>query len=409
MATDLSQHKKLHVLIAGISWPPETFLARLIDGLLASGIEITTACASKPGENWLKRPGFSWLPAPDTRRQLLQNILPYTHNILRTLMHNPAAFARDWRLMQAAKPAQGNNALLAVNSLLFSGGVWDIIYFPWNSSAIQYEQLFSLDLPAVISCRGSQINIAPHDPTRRAFKVGLVRTLNKATLVHCVSNAILDEAAKLGMDPAKARVIRPAVDPQVFTPPEHLPNNNRFAILSTGSLIWRKDYQRALMAIRHLVDLGVDAEYHIIGDGPERQQVLYTIQDLDLNNRVILHGQMAAEEVVKQLQNADAFLLSSLSEGISNAVLEAMSCSLPIVTTDCGGMREAVTDGVEGFVVPIMDHVTMAEAMQKIATDRTKRISMGMAGREKIISGFNLSDQIASWVNLFSEVMERAK
>jgi len=409
MAADISQQKKLHVLIAGISWPPETFLARLIEGLLNSGVRVTIASGSKPARNWLKQPGFAWLPVPDTRRQLLQSTIPYTQNIFRAFIKKPAEFSRDWRLMQQTKPGIDNTSPYTFKSLPFAGKVWDVVYFPWNSGAIQYEQLFNLDIPVVISCRGSQINIAPHNPNRQVFKEGLIRTLQKATLVHCVSLAILDEAENLGMDPTKARVIRPAVDPQIFTPPDHLPNNKRFTILSTGSLIWRKDYHRALMAVRILVDMGVDAEFHIIGDGPERQQVLYTIHDLDLSGRVVLHGRLDTAGVLNQLHCADVFLLSSLSEGISNAVLEAMSCGVPVVTTDCGGMREAITNGVEGFVVPIMDPQALAEVLFKLAEEPKMRQKMGMAGREKIIRSFNLSEQVASWVDLFSEVMERRK
>ena len=116
--------------------------------------------------------------------------------------------------------------------------------------------------------------------------------------------------------------------------------------------------------------------FEIIGDGPDRQRVLYTIHDLGLQECVRLLGKLAPDEVLHRLQQADAFLLSSLSEGISNAALEAMACGVPVVTTDCGGMREAVTDGEEGFVVPVRDAESMANALMKLAGDAGLRERM---------------------------------
>jgi glycosyltransferase involved in cell wall biosynthesis len=105
-----------------------------------------------------------------------------------------------------------------------------------------------------------------------------------------------------------------------------------------------------------------------------------------------------------QLRAADLFVLSSLSEGIANAALEAMSCGLPVVTSDCGGMREAVTDGVEGYVVPLRDPQAMAAALHKLANDSLLRSRMGATGRNRVIADFNLDDQIYAFHALFHSV-----
>jgi colanic acid/amylovoran biosynthesis glycosyltransferase len=135
--------------------------------------------------------------------------------------------------------------------------------------------------------------------------------------------------------------------------------------------------------------------------------VLYTIHDLDLQDHARLLGRLPAVEVRARLQRADAFVLSSLSEGISNAVLEAMSCAVPVVTTDCGGMREAVDDGVEGFVVPVRDAATMADALQKLAASPGLRERMGRAGRARIEREFTLDRQAAAFVRLLHDTARR--
>ena len=176
-------------------------------------------------------------------------------------------------------------------------------------------------------------------------------------------------------------------------------------IVSVGTANWRKGYKYALLALRRLIDQGVAAEFHIIGLGPEWDFLLYTIDDLDLKAQVYLHGRLSPAEVRSQLQQADVFLLASNSEGISNAVLEAMACGLPVVTTDCGGMREAVTDGVEGLVVPVRDPEAMTAALTRLASDRNLARRMGEAARKRILHEFTIKQQIDQFIELFQNIL----
>ena len=281
----------LRVLFAAVRWPPETFLVRLVSGLLDAGLQVTVACAQKPGREWLQRSGFHWLPVPDTQRRFAGIFFPWGIGILKSLLKDPSAFTVGWKRL-SRPPGSQPRRFYWPQTAPFAGKNWDVIYFPWNSGAILFEQLYELGIPVVVSCRGSQINTAPHNPDRLVFREGLQRTLAKTTLAHCVSQAIREEAVQLGLQPGKARVIRPAVDPHFFTPPVKKKSNERFLIISIGTLTWVKGYEQALISIRRLFDEGLDVEYHIIGDGPERQRVLYTIQDLGLQGHVILLGRL---------------------------------------------------------------------------------------------------------------------
>jgi colanic acid/amylovoran biosynthesis glycosyltransferase len=280
----------------------------------------------------------------------------------------------------------------------------DLVYFPWVLAADRYMDWFQANqVPVVVSLRGSMVNVAPLVPVAgENVQHTLRQVFERSTAVHCVSQDIFNTSLRYGLDPARTRVIRPAVDPDMFFPLENKPANARFTVITTGSLIWHKGYEYALMTLSNLVDKGVDAEYHIIGEGPERQRVLYTIQDLGLQDRVILHGKLPPEEVRNRLQQGDVFMLSSLSEGIANALLEAMSCGLPVVTTDCGGMREAVSDGIEGFVVPTREPEAAADALAKLSRDPALRAKMGNAGRARVQREFSLKQQIDLWIDLLT-------
>jgi glycosyltransferase involved in cell wall biosynthesis len=290
--------------------------------------------------------------------------------------------------------------------LPLAGRRWDVIYFPWINGAIIYWPLFDGPASVVVSCRGRQINIEPHVDEGSLHAAGRRAAFGRAAMVHCVSEAILKEAEPLGLSREKAVVIRPAVDPEVFRPLESRSKcDGEFIVVTTGSLIWLKGMEYALCSIRKLRDRGVNVRFEIIGEGPDRQRVLYTIHDLGLQDSVVMLGRLPPSEVCARLQQADAFLLSSVSEGISNAVLEAMACGLPVVTTNCGGMNEAVTDGVEGFVVPTRNPEAMAVSLLKLALEPGLHQQMGQAGRARILREFTLQRQINDWLALFDTVM----
>ena len=172
-------------------------------------------------------------------------------------------------------------------------------------------------------------------------------------------------------------------------------------VVSIGSLSWVKNHESALIAIRHLCDAHLPVSFEILGGGPDRQWIEYTAADLDIADCVHLGGKATSDRCRDALRRAHVFLLSSVSEGISNAALEAMACGLPVVTTNCGGMREAVTDGVEGFVVPVRDLRTMAEALARLAGDEALRRRMGEAARRRILEGFSLNNQVRAFRDLY--------
>jgi len=78
-----------------------------------------------------------------------------------------------------------------------------------------------------------------------------------------------------------------------------------------------------------------------------------------------------------------------------------MSCGLPVVTSDCGGVREAVTDGEEGFVIPVRDPQSMAAALEILAHDPDLRRRMGQAGRARVIKDFHVQDHVDAFISLF--------
>lgn len=390
------------LFIVGINWLPETFIARKLYGLAEAGFHIDVLVSQTNTEK-SKHPNIHlhYIPYPAKR-----DLFPAFAGLGEAVASLPKwtnVHREAWKV--AAGPvASRNAAFLGFASVLpILNAKPDIVHFEWNSAAISYLPFYHLfGCPIVISNRGAQTQIAPHNPRRAGLKEGLAESFRHASAVHCVSNAIRDEALIYGMGPEKAWVICPAVDPDFFTPVAgEKPATETFTIVSTGSVIWRKGYEYALLAIRKLADRVNSVCYKIIGDGPERQRLLYTIDDLNLGEHVQLLGKQTPEQIRVHLQRADAFLLSSLSEGISNAALEAMACGVPVVSTDCGGMKEAIRDGIDGFVVPVRDPEAMAQALSRLVDDLDLRRTMGLASRERILEQFTLAQQVEQFKTMY--------
>lgn len=398
----------LDLLVVGVRWPPETFIQRKLEGLAADGCSVTVASSVpwRKAKPFLKGVSVRRLYCSDDPRVL--SVLRIAWTALSLCFRSPSTCVKALRIVCGHHlPLKASIAKLQSYLTVVSIRS-DVVHFEWNSAAIDFFPIFELlARPVVISCRGSQINILPHLSSKEEFGARLAETFQRAQAVHCVSRAIRDEAYKFGADPTKARIIRPAVDVRFFCPSDKTRRDaGIFRVITTGSLIWRKGYEYALRAIQSLKNQGLPLLFDIIGEGPERQRVLYTIHDLGLQEQVRLLGKRTPEGVRQQLQGADVFLLSSLSEGISNAVLEAMACGLPIVSTDCGGMREAISHGVEGFVVPLRDPDAIAGSLRRIAEDTKLRKRMGLAARKRARSHFALTEQIADFVSLYHSVTQ---
>lgn len=406
----MNQEKKpLSILILDIKWPPETFIERKIEGLIKKGYHISVASGSSRSDSKYIVPGVSVIYLPRWDDPLINRLFIFLFAFVSLLVTQRNGVKKLFQLMSVSKTKSFRarfNFLLKSLVLLRENPT--IVHFEWNSAAIEYQHLLKIwDCANVISCRGSQINIRPHLPDQYSYLEGLKFSFDKANAVHCVSGSIKKEAEKYGLSSKKARVIYPSVEPEVF-----LPNNQKvidskiFKIISVGNLVWMKGYEYALMAVKILVDQGVNLTYQIVGDGEDYQHILFTVHDLGLSQVVHLVGKISTNQVIQKLQHADVLLLPSLSEGISNAVLEAMSCGLPVVTTDCGGMTEAVTDGIEGFVVPVRDPYAMAGAILRLVQVPSVCLRMGKASRNRILQEFNLINQIDAFAELYQSIVQ---
>jgi glycosyltransferase involved in cell wall biosynthesis len=149
-----------------------------------------------------------------------------------------------------------------------------------------------------------------------------------------------------------------------------------------------------------------DVEFSIAG---EVLEPAYFKELEELVRELNLAGHFRFDSGVSNLREylsaADIFVLPSRSEGFSNAIIEAMAASLPVVATDVGGNAEAVQDGVSGFIVPTEDVAALSSAMIRLLSDPSKTKEMGAAGRERVKERFTIDAMMNQITNVYTGLL----
>ncbi|MFY0657082.1 MAG: TIGR03088 family PEP-CTERM/XrtA system glycosyltransferase [Neptunomonas phycophila] len=141
----------------------------------------------------------------------------------------------------------------------------------------------------------------------------------------------------------------------------------------------------------------------MVGDGPLYQELNDEITRLGLSEHVLMLGDRS--DVARLLPLMDVFVLSSLAEGISNTVLEAMASQLPIVATETGGNPELVSDQENGFLFRVGDHQQLADILMELWRDPDKRHNMAEASLNKVRHEFDWYKTVANYVAVYDSLV----
>lgn len=194
-------------------------------------------------------------------------------------------------------------------------------------------------------------------------------------VVTAVSRGVADDMArKLLLRKERIHVLlNPVVDEEIGPLAQQPVDHEWFAkgnqtILSVGRLQPVKGHLVLVEAFSRVRKELSDARLVIIGEGPERSAIEDRIGSLGLSDNVKLLGFQS--NPMPYFRNAAVFALTSRNEGLPNVLIEAMACGLPVVATDCPpGMKEFVTDGVNGFLVPVDDRRLISERIIQVLKD----------------------------------------
>ena len=310
------------------------------------------------------------------------------------------ATARFGRTSRAVRAALQAAPLLATRP--------DVIHISFSGIALSLADALELLDPntrVIVSCRGTGELVSPVLHPERIE--ALSEVLNRSDCVHAVCDAVALALVNIGIEKKRIRVIRPAVDVEKFRrslPYQPISAGLPVRVVTVGRLHWVKDVSTTLIALAEFRDQGFHAQLTIIGDGPEKEALQYRAFVLGLKDAVVFAGALQPEAVREHLENAQLFLLTSLSEGTSNSALEAMALELPVIVTAVGGMPEVIQDGVNGWVVPPSNPAKLAESMSFAVSNSALAEQLGQAGRASLDKGLTLEMQSSAIRQMYREL-----
>lgn len=182
-----------------------------------------------------------------------------------------------------------------------------------------------------------------------------------------------------------------------------LPKSDTLVIF-VGRLIPKKRAGFLLTAWQNVVQRCEDATLLLLGDGVLRKKLENKVRELGLSSSVIFLGQKS--HPVKYLQACDCFVLPSISEGMSNALLEAMACGLPVITTDTPGTRSIVEHGKTGLLFPEENPDSLSEILCDLIHNKFIQKRLGSAARDSIMNGYSMEIISECYMDLYSKLIK---
>ena len=161
-------------------------------------------------------------------------------------------------------------------------------------------------------------------------------------------------------------------------------DNNKFIFLTVGSLVPVKNIEMQVKALANIIKKYSNMELWIVGDGSEIGNLKFEIGNLGLEKNVKFLGWQS--DVNEFYRKADAFLLTSHSEGWPLVIVEAASFSLPIIMTDMGSAGELIKNEENGLVIPLNDQWKLEESMIKLVEDEKLRKKLGQNARQAVLN-----------------------
>lgn len=179
------------------------------------------------------------------------------------------------------------------------------------------------------------------------------------------------------------KIIFNGVDTDKFTAKSYV-EKEILTIICPARLIKRKGQEVLIKAIGNLKEKGIILKCNFVGDGDEKENYIKLASKLGIEEQLNFKSYIPREKMLEEYHTADIFVLPSYNEGMSNALLEAMACGLPVIVTDVGGTDELVKDGENGYVFEKGDVGHLSKIMERMHCASYSIKSLGQESRQRV-------------------------
>lgn len=216
--------------------------------------------------------------------------------------------------------------------------------------------------------------------------------LRRADAIVAVSADAAMQAERV-FGPGKIRVIYNGFDACGISLQPRTAPNKPFRLIYVGTWMTRKGVD---LFSEILQQLGPGFELLCVGGMPDRQERVSLPDNIKLLGRI-----NDRNDLISLMQQSDALLFPSRSEGLSLSLIEAQACGLPVIASDCSSIPEVVSDGETGALCPVDGATAFAEAARGLANNRLQWQSMRAAAHSRAVTQFSLDRQVSEYADIY--------
>lgn len=283
----------------------------------------------------------------------------------------------------------------------------DIMHSHWSIPSGFVSSLNIEKIPRVITIHGSDLKIYG----KKSIYGHLVKlAIKRADKIITVSNDLKNLAISYGCNPEKLCVIPNGVDIDLFKPinqeniKKQLNISSNFLVTYVGTLAKIKRID-ILIRICKEVSKNYDLDLLIVGEGPERTKLEEYAKNIGMDN-ILFQGSINHDQVPKYLAASDVVALTSESEGLPTILVEAMSCGVPVITMNVGGVSDIIKNGVNGFIVA--DQCEFKEKLECLISNSNLRDIFGKKARSYIIENHSIETVTSMLEQLYHELINNS-
>lgn len=232
-----------------------------------------------------------------------------------------------------------------------------------------------------------------------------------ANVVVALTDVMRDEALQIGIPPERVKILNNGIDARAYdfdetarlAAKQQLGLQENTVALFVGRLDPIKSLPTVIEAMRSARQRSPQLRFVIVGDGPERAALEAQARSFGVQDVIQFAG--SQKNVNLYLKAADLFILPSFTEGISNALLEAMASSVACLATPVGGNKEVLDQGKYGVMVPVANVDAWADTLVEYGNSETKRKAIGQKGRERILSTYDFRVVGAQYAQMYNDLL----
>ena len=223
---------------------------------------------------------------------------------------------------------------------------------------------------------------------------------NYCHAIVCISKYVKDHLIKIGINEAKLHIIYNGIDIELFNS-VILDNEHDLIIGTVGRLDKQKGIDILITAFRKVLIKYPQARLEIIGDGPQKEQLIDLVEELKLVNYVTFYGKMTPNDVREKMCRWKSFVLASRWEAFGIVIIEANAIGLPVVATDVEAIPELISDGRNGYLVDPENSDDLYEKIGKLLNNSEEAKLMGENGVRIVKQRFSSKRLVEKTENLY--------